>query len=94
MTCLIIEKSKKVMLSTITDIEKKTFYKQTVKHTIASSKPPPRARPSIAATDGFLAPDEHNSREMVKDLSNYGSQILSHEVGGRKDSKNYLLKCR
>lgn len=32
-------------------------------HTIATSNPPPRASPSIAATDGFLAPDNQNNHQ-------------------------------
>jgi hypothetical protein len=31
-------------------------------HTIASSNPPPRARPSMAATEGFLAAERQNEK--------------------------------
>jgi len=38
--------------------EKFPFRNQVGIHTIANSKPPPKARPSMAATNGFLAAEK------------------------------------
>ena len=45
-----------------TKFDRKSFCRKEIEiHTIATSNPPPKARPSIAATEGFLAANKQTN---------------------------------
>lgn len=45
----------------LTKFDRKDFCRKDIEiHTIATSNPPPKARPSIAATTGFLAANKQS----------------------------------
>ena len=60
------------------------------RHTIATSKPPPRAMPSIAATDGFRASDSSKNL-MMRSLKTVN--WLTNLVEGKRTT-SYLLLCQ
>lgn len=58
-----LKESKKVH---IMELYRNSANKREAKFTIATSRPPPKARPSMAATDGFLEAGGQGENEWLK----------------------------